>query len=57
MDAKAATGRTLYEHQLDPGDLLNEGAMFVGVAIWTLAPDICHFYEREGVTVSCRRLL
>lgn len=32
-----------------PGDLLNEGAMFVGVAIWTLAPDICHFYERDAV--------
>lgn len=32
-----------------PGDLLNEGAMFVGVAIWTLSPDICHFYERDAV--------
>ncbi|MCI1279211.1 MAG: ABC transporter ATP-binding protein [Nitrospira sp.] len=32
-----------------PGDLLNEGALFVGVAIWTLAPDHCHFYERDAV--------
>lgn len=23
--------------------------MFVGVAIWTLAPDNCHFYERDAV--------
>jgi lipopolysaccharide transport system ATP-binding protein len=33
-----------------PGDLLNEGAMFVGVAIWTLSPERCHFYERDAVT-------
>ncbi len=32
-----------------PANLLNEGAMFVGVAIWTLAPDNCHFYERDAV--------
>ncbi len=32
-----------------PGDLLNEGAMFVGVAIWTLNPEHCHFYERDVV--------
>jgi lipopolysaccharide transport system ATP-binding protein len=34
-----------------PGDLLNEGAMFVGVAIWTLAPERVHFYEQDVVTV------
>lgn len=33
-----------------PGDLLNEGAMFVGVAIWTLAPERCHCHERDAVT-------
>ncbi len=32
-----------------PGDLLNEGAMFVGVAMWTLNPEHCHFYERDAV--------
>lgn len=35
-----------------PGDLLNEGALFVGVAIWTLAPDHCHLYERDAVAFN-----
>ena len=32
------------------GDLLCEGAMFVGVAIWTLAPERLHCHEQDVVT-------
>jgi lipopolysaccharide transport system ATP-binding protein len=34
-----------------PGNLLNEGVIYVGVAIWTLYPERCHCYEQDVVTV------
>ena len=34
-----------------PGDLLNEGVVYIGVSIWTLYPERCHLYEQDVVTV------
>jgi lipopolysaccharide transport system ATP-binding protein len=31
------------------GNLLCEGAMSVGVSIWTLSPEKCHMYEQDAV--------